>query len=227
MHHQHILIRSLGMIVLNESHTAQNIKNKLMACLTLFGIKPNRIVSITSDNASNMLAMVKTFNRVVDDENDGNHNVSDDDDNDFSNGANENYEYDIRTEEIEEIINDYYAAKSMTDEEEEKERRRAEAFEILDDSTHFLDLIKELQNDFILHTLNTHGIKCAAHTLQLAVKKALRFTKQRSLINICRAISKLLRKQKYKNTMSEQNMKLVAPPLDCKVRWNSTYKMVY
>lgn len=222
MHHQRVVIRSLGMILFKESHTALNIKNKLMACLTLFGIKPNRIVSITSDNASNMIAMVKTFNQAVEDEQGGIDNDADGDDDE----SDANDEFDIPVEEIEDLIHEYFENKSMTEDEEEREKRRMEALEILDESAHFLDLLKELQNDFIMYTLNTHGIKCAAHTLQLAVNAALRATKIHILINMCRIVCKLVRKKKYKNKMREKGMKPVAPPLDCKVRWNSTFKMV-
>lgn len=54
-----IIIRSLGMILLNVSHTALNVQNEILACLKLFDIKTSQVVSITSDNASNMLVMIK------------------------------------------------------------------------------------------------------------------------------------------------------------------------
>lgn len=77
-----------------------------------------------------------------------------------------------------------------------------------------------------MHTLNSSGIRCAAHTLQLAVKKALKAKHIRVIIDMCRIACKLLRKASYKNRMREQNLKIASPRLDCAVRWNSTYRMV-
>lgn len=219
------IIHSIGMILLSKSHTAVNIKNEILACLKKFDIEASHVVSITSDNASNMLSMIKSFNK--DQELAGetcNKECSNDD------GAlNENCgntDYYIIDGEIDKIINEYNVMNTMTVGEVETERRNAEACEILDDTSHYLNLLKNLQNDFILHTLNASGIKCAAHTLQLAMKSALDTLKIQTLIGVCRMACKMMRKQSYKNTMHEQNFKVVFPKLDCEVRWNSTFKMV-
>lgn len=227
MYNGRVHIRSLGMILLCESHTAENIKNKMLACLKIFDIKASQIVSITTDNASNMISMIKSFNRVTDDSSGQDDDDTPDSENDSSNNVNDNDNYfDVQIEEIERIIDEYRAINSMSDAEIEAERRNVEAAEILEDTSHYLNLLKELGNEFILYTLNTHGIKCAAHTLQLAIKNALKSSKIAILIQMCRMICKLLRKQAYKNKMREQNFEEVSPPLDCKVRWNSTFKMV-
>lgn len=109
---------------------------------------------------------------------------------------------------------------------EEVVQHEADIFELLDDSSHYIELLKSLQNDFIMHTMNSMGIRCAAHTLQLAVKNALKAKNIRIIIDMCRIACKLLRKSAYKNKIREQNLKVVVPPLDCEVRWNSTYTMV-
>lgn len=209
------------MILLSEAHTAENIKNKMLACLKIFDIKASQIVSITTDNASNMIAMIKSFNQVADNSSDEDDNADNENENDFLNN-----DFDVPIEEIEKIIDEYRAFNLMADAEIEAERRNIEAAEILEDTSHYLNLLKELENEFILYTLNTSGIKCAAHTLQLTIKNALESTKIGVLIKMCRMICKLLRKQSYKNIMREHNLKEVSPPLDCKVRWNSTFKIV-
>lgn len=114
----------------------------------------------------------------------------------------------------------------MTDADIEAERRNADASEILEEKSHYFNLLKDLQNEFVLHTLNTSGIKCAAHTLQLAIKSALKSAKIGILINVCRMACKLVRKISYKNSLRKQNLKEVRPRLDCAVRWNSTFLMV-
>lgn len=230
MHEARIIIRSLGMILLNESHTAVNIKNKILACLQLFEIKPAQIISITTDNASNMLAMIKSFNRDLDencdDSGDNSENFVNEENDFLFDTNNQLFNYDNLNDEIERIVNEYHAFNSLTHEEIEAERRNAEASEILEDSSHYLDMLKDLQNEFVLHTLNTSGIKCAAHTLQLAIKNALKSSKVAILINLCRMACKLMRKTSYKNILREYGLKEVCPRLDCTVRWNSTFIMV-
>lgn len=68
----------------------------------------------------------------------------------------------------------------------------AEMLELLDDSAHYIEVLKCLQND--MDTLNASGIRCAAHTLQLAIKFALKSGKAKILISMCRIASKLQRK---------------------------------
>lgn len=217
-----MIIRNLGMILLTESHTALNINNKIRACLKIFDIKPCQVVSITSDNASNMVAMVKSFNRQleenIDDSNNDSGDNDDEDMNDIFSGA--------EKEDINRVIDEYHTMNSMNDDEMETERRNAEASEILEDTSHYLELLKDLQNDFALHTLLACGIRCAAHTLQLAMKGALKSTKIKILLNVCRMACKLLRKQSYKNKLKDENIQIPLPSLDCAVRWNSTFKMV-
>lgn len=216
------VIHTIGMLLLTEAHTGENINKEIIACLKKFGIKPSHVVSITSDNASNMLSMIKLFNR----QGDGDENDNDESDDGASNEDLTNSDYVIADGEIDKIINEYNIMSSMTIDELEAERRSAEANEILDDTSHYLNLLKKLQNVFVLHTLTASGIKCVAHTLQLAVKSTLKTTRIRTLIAVCRMACKMMRKQSYKNRMFAQNFKVVFPKLDCKVRWNSTFKMV-
>lgn len=71
-----IKVRTVGRIELTKAHTAQNIKDEILARLREFGIKPNQIVSITSDNASNMISMIKLLNREIEDEKPMSNNLS-------------------------------------------------------------------------------------------------------------------------------------------------------
>lgn len=233
-----VIIRSIGMLQITTSHTAANVKSEIIACLQKFDIEPSQVISITSDNASNMIAMVKLFNRSSGSDNNENANgvtsenkVDDEiEDSEQSEELLRNaniYDDDYINTQIEGIIDEFNSMQNMSSEElRELEKREAEIQEILDDSSHYFDLLKLLENEFAAHTLNSHGIRCAAHTLQLAMKKALKETKIRVLIDMCRIACKLLRKASYKNRMHDQNLKIVLPRLDCAVRWNSTYRMV-
>lgn len=55
-------VRCLGTLELKKAHTARYIKEIMMNCLLLFDISLDQIVSITTDNGANMLAMVDLFN---------------------------------------------------------------------------------------------------------------------------------------------------------------------
>lgn len=63
-------LKLLGMIELKEAHTALYIKQVITCCLMLYGISIDQIVSITTDNGANMLAMINLFNADVNDNDD-------------------------------------------------------------------------------------------------------------------------------------------------------------
>lgn len=230
-----VVIRSIGMIQLTTSHTALNIKDEILAVLKEFDVQPSQVISITSDNASNMLSMIKLFNQESNGDNEiqgmvcnENKEEEKEEEEDVPLNKNENiYDDDVIRAEIDHILDEFNFVNTMSDAAlEETVQREAEIFELLDDSSHYIELLKSLQNDFIMHTMNSMGIRCAAHTLQLAVKNALKAKNIRIIIDMCRIACKLLRKSAYKNKIREQNLKVVVPPLDCEVRWNSTYTMV-
>lgn len=228
-----VIIRSLGMIQFDESHTAENIKKNVMDCLKLFDVNPNQIVSITTDNASNMVSMIKKYNEHVEKTNSANDIATDTSptsENDVTcedDESNDGYESAwIIQGDVERIVNEYNEINSMSSAEIEAEERSADASEILDDVSDYINLLKELDNEFVMYTLMVDGVKCAAHTLQLAMKGALTSAKIRVLINVCRMVCKMLRKSLYKNMMRNNGFIFPLPRLDCKVRWNSTFTMV-
>lgn len=54
---QHIL-RCIGMVNLTEGHSADYLMEEIFKRLNAFGIEPSHIISVTTDNAPNMLATV-------------------------------------------------------------------------------------------------------------------------------------------------------------------------
>lgn len=76
--------------------------------------------------------------------------------------------------------------------------------------------------EFVEPILN--GIRCAEHTLQLAVNDTLKATKFKSILERIRAGVKALRKMPYKRMFKLSNKR--RPKLDCVTRWNSTYLML-
>lgn len=67
------------------------------------------------------------------------------------------------------------------------------------------------------------GVRCAEHTLQLAVSDTLKETNMKEQLLEIRKIVKTLRKLPYKKLFAVS--KRSKPKLDCPTRWNSTYGM--
>lgn len=68
------------------------------------------------------------------------------------------------------------------------------------------------------------GIRCVAHTLQLAVLDSLKDNTIQKLLNKVRGLVRKLRNQNYVYLIKKEKLK--TPILDCLTRWNSTYDML-
>lgn len=89
-------------------------------------------------------------------------------------------------------------------------------------------VVTEIQEENSNQYFFAHSIKCAAHTLQLAVKDALNDIddEDAEVINLSKEVSKQLRLHSIRNELKEAKIKIVLPKLDVETRWNSTYLMV-
>lgn len=74
----------------------------------------------------------------------------------------------------------------------------------------------------------TTGMNCSAHTLQLAVKDALKAVKKKhqNVVTLARGVVKFLSLESTRNEMREREMKYNLPRIDCATRWGSTCVMV-
>lgn len=221
-----VITRSIGMLLLTTSHTAELIKSEIIKCLKVFDITPDQVISITTDNGSNMLAAVKLFNNGID-ENQlelSDENGEEADERPALNCISSDRE--LQTE-IDDALAEYRSLQiDDTAELENEQRIDVEVLDMLDESSHYLEMLQELENVFATQTLISNGIRCAAHVLQLAVKDALDTKPIKALIQICRTVCKLLRTKKYIYEMNKQNINFKQPRLDCSTRWSSTYRMV-
>lgn len=239
-----IVIRSIGMVHLDSSHTSKYIADKILDQLKLFGIQIWQIISITTDNASNMTAMINRCNQIYnaecadyEDEIDAGEHDEDhqaDDQNLWSAGDSEYVEILQRQytsaseEEVQSMIADFLDEidAKKPDEIETIPKQKDADQQSQEEPIDINELICQLEEIFSDVGLNISGIRCAVHTLQLAVIGALRTKNYKLLIRLCREVCKELRKQTTHDVLKANNIPFKIPSIDCLTRWNSTYKMV-
>lgn len=210
------VIRCIGMTEVTEEHSSINLKNMIMHRLNDFGINLKQLLSITSDNAANMIAMLKRFNMLRDDEESDEEEESDEDDENAATQQND----------VEETNEEPESDDENTDWMELNDEEEAELDELLDDHDEYVKLIEECVNDLAKKTMVINGIRCAAHTLQLGVRDALKLSQSARFIGEIRDICKFLRKNKSIRELMRNNIYVCLPRADCKVRWSSLYRMV-
>ncbi|XP_034476696.1 uncharacterized protein LOC117783377 [Drosophila innubila] len=106
-------------------------------------------------------------------------------------------------------------------------RNMVKAVELLSSCEADGDDEDDLDDEELLKNLKIHSIssiKCAAHTLQLAVKDFLQRLESFDFFEKARRIVKLLRTPAYRYLLTEES--LPQPVLDVATRWNSTYTML-
>lgn len=217
---------TLGMRELKRSHTMEYLSDVACEILAEYQIDLRQALSITTDNGSNMLAMARDMENKLfgdpesDDYNDCESlqpNVEHYNGNRVSTWVS-NLNPDEIDDEIAQIVQEF------TDDD---------ALDILlDEGPNYEALLEHLVEDLRIRSGNHHifmqSIRCAAHTLQLAVRDALKLLGDDDInsISLCRLVAKFLRLQSTKNEMRRINLHSKIPALDVKTRWSSTYMMV-
>lgn len=233
-------VRCLGMEELTQRHTGKYISEVIEKCLAEYNIHPLQIMSMTTDNASNIRSSLDHMNdnlETVTDESESveTQHVSE-------NGTDMPTIEMLDLDDMSDSIQSYYDAEianivnSSTNEEEQTEieelfRNNQGAQSDADDWT-FVDALHELPNALIRNNDSSfmfiNGVNCAAHTLQLAVNDALKSmsTSHTNVIHLCRSVAKFIRLSLTMIEIRNRGLKPIFPPLDVKTRWSSTYTMV-
>lgn len=218
-HNGVVKVVAIGMRELKKSHTAIYLADVLLEVLSEYEITLEQIISITTDNGSNMVAMVREVEDILFKLRDG-----------ISSQAAECEEKDQTQSE-----QPSQCDKSVDGDIDRLIKSTIDADvleELLDDEDFyeqlFEKLVDELRKQTGDHSLFVNSIKCAAHTIQLAVKDALKLltTEDQNVIDLCRLVAKYLRKQSSKNEIRDERLNSILPCLDVITRWSSTYLMV-
>lgn len=203
-------IRTLGHIVLKKSHKARYIVDILLACLNEFDVQADHVVTITTDNAANMIAMIHQFDEYVQIGYDNETNEEDNEDDvavpDFINDGTLSA---AQIEEVSRVIGDREALNL-----------------ILDDSENFNDLLAEIVGELSRITRCVFTIRCGGHTVQLMTRDALKTSGFKGILSICQHVVKKLRLDSFKEKAKEANITYKYPRLSCPTRWDSDLYMV-
>lgn len=212
-------IRSVGMVELLKSHTGKYIAEVIIARLKDFGIKLKQIVTITTDNGSNVLKMVRDVNDHLQIEiNRANQIVSDD--------RPESNEPEIVNQDTDSLIE-----RLLSNEREITEYAFQQLFQEVDFNQDYSTILSVMTAEFSSYEpaiWDITGVNCAAHTLQLAIKDALSkltITYQ-NVIGLCRCVCKFLRLKSTSVTLDAVGMEHIIPRLETDTRWGSMYLMV-
>jgi hypothetical protein len=96
-----LILRNLGMREIYVSHTGQNLRDIVMEILASYGIARDQILSVTTDNGSNMLTSIASMKKNTD----GNED-------EFNNNENEEGEF-SENENIQEMLQDEEFVKKL------------------------------------------------------------------------------------------------------------------
>lgn len=229
-HDKKTVNRSLGVVLLNEKHTAANLKQIIFERLALFGVSEMQISTFTVDNGSNFISMIKLVNETF-----GNNDIIPpilpQDENEGST-TNEIVEVTqnlipFSDDEIHLTILEAEAdAETGEDFETDSNNDDDDDFDYLDDPDEYDKLLEELGNDFVLRTQYLNGIRCAEHTFQLGVNDMLQSESVVILMRLAKAAAIKLRKQSYRNKLIENKIEFKIPRNCCPTRWGSENVMV-
>lgn len=226
-HDGDIVERAIAMVQLHTAHNAANISEEILKCISLYQMIPIQISSLTTDNASNMKAAIKSFDKAVTTflENSCENASSDSefDDEDMSDELNNVIQTDTLeggSELVTELSSTEYEA--MLSELQDEEAMD----EILDDSYEYENLLNDIETELQNRTQLVFNVRCGAHTIQLAVRAAIKNSEINTVLDACQSVAKSLRQQKFICAANEKKIKMIFPRLRCKTRWDSEYRLV-
>ncbi|XP_075978168.1 uncharacterized protein LOC142986533 [Anticarsia gemmatalis] len=202
----HIILKNLAVTEIFERHTSDHLKDLLFFNLQRFRIDIKQIYSITTDNGANMIKMTKLIND--------------------SNTADTADIAEAGTSSSQ-IFNVYHEdSESSLDTDQDTEMEGNTTNETI--TTLFLEhLGTEFQNTedgpHVQEEYTIGLVRCAAHTLQLALQDASNNFNVRNLISECREVVRRLRTPQFVRILRQQNKPI--PKLDCATRWHSAIDM--
>lgn len=209
IHEGCVKIQSLGIIVLEAAHTAEYITEVVNDCLASYNIPKDRLIAITTDNASSMLAMIKIFDKSAQ----NSIHESSDDENEMDVSI-PNFNEDLRLSEtqMETIMQSIVQMEALN--------------RVIDDDDTYEELFEEVIGQISENTTLVTTIRCGAHSIQLVVRDGMKKSNFKNLLPLCKYISRKMRTEKFKFTAREAHIHYSNPSLSTEPRWDTDYLMV-
>lgn len=215
-----MLVRSIGVIELEQSHTGIYLAKVCFDRIQQFGVNIKQIVTITRDNAANNNTLVDKMDNYL---------------KSSIGQAKEQFDSPKRLEKPP-VLDTEYSDNDIAE-------LLAEPDEISDDQvlTDMFEAAIQERNTKLLNAMSNElndigfdirwditSVNCAAHTLQLGIHDALKLlpTKHQNLLELCRRAVKFLRLPKSEQDITAANIKYTKPRLEVVTRWGSMYLMV-
>lgn len=234
---KNVKIRSVAMIELKESHTGIYLADLIIERLKLFDIDLKQIITITTDNGSNVLKMVRDMETHL-------HSAVEECRQSTTPSAsmqnqNNHLLRDIGNDEaVDREIDDIVSAEvELTDDQAidlillqiDGDDSVPNEFD-LEANQNLLDVMQSnMENDYGLDVLwDVTGINCIVHTLQLVIKDAIKALGKaaRNLISLARCAVKYLRLTTTEHELRAAGVDYNRPRIDVVTRWGSLYQMV-
>lgn len=218
-------VRSIGMVELHKQHTGIYLAETIVERLKVYSIEPMQILTITTDNGANVLKMIRDMNEDC-------HQTS-------ANISRLNTEKTVgrniltNPDSSNNEITDMEIEKILTEADEEDSDMGA--LDILFDgldSDENSTLLSAMSSELVVRGVNMlwdiTGVNCAAHTLQLAIKDALKLIAEshQNVISLARKVVIFLRLKSTATEARSQGLDYNWPRLDICTRWGSLFLMV-
>lgn len=212
--------RSIGMLELKQSHTADHLSNVICELLQKYNVKPQQIFTITTDNGGNVLKMTRDLSaKAIALEN-------------ITSLVAESQSCDQDIENYLANVDPLHELFNQTESDDEDDNDNESNFDDMQQTIHenLLQLIlQNVQNrDEYSFIGGISGIHCAAHTLQLAINSGIKNLGKpiQNVVQICRRVAKFMRLKSTAHALNSAGIPFTIPHLDVETRWCSTFIMV-
>lgn len=186
---------------MHDRHTGQNLKEELNKLLKHFELEVWQIFSITIDNATNMVKLVRLFSQEAETV-----ELNNDD------GIISDPEWNLESaEEVEQL-------KNEADDDMLETTLETESYESPEEQTWAKVLVDATTDEFVA------AIRCGAHTTQLVVHDVCREKQFRETLKEIRKKTKKFRSAEYKAFFEASEG--AYPPLPNETRWNTDYRLM-
>lgn len=194
------------MIQLMKSHSAKNLADVVVDRLKLFGIDLRQILTITTDNGANVLKMVKDIDNELQTEMEECSNMS------APPPESPRKPQKSHHSAIDESQMDTEISELLLEMDEKADNEALEELfddvELNDHQSLLTAISEQMVYVFGLNVLyDITGVNCSAHTLQLAIKNALKRLGRnyQNIIKLCRNVAKKLRLKSSQEKYESEN----------------------